>query len=184
MPSKKHSQASERGQSMTLMISHCILGPGCSFYRNYNEVRGCDAAARRLWFPPALMWGCWAGDDEAAETVGTTLKRRMQTTPFLSSPIEGAVATKSRPILSSFTSLPFQQHLTFNRPDAHPPPHPKRRKKETKQERKTASDKTTRDTEHHQRACFNNVGDRFAFFFTSNSARLTATRKHRPAAHK
>ncbi|KAK5863327.1 hypothetical protein PBY51_000365 [Eleginops maclovinus] len=41
--------------------------------------------------------------------------------PFL--PDRVRCGNQSRPILSSFTSLPFQQHLTFNRPDAHPPPH-------------------------------------------------------------
>ncbi|KAK5923427.1 hypothetical protein CgunFtcFv8_000399 [Champsocephalus gunnari] len=39
-----------------------------------------------------------------------------------------------RPIFSSFTSLPFQQHLTFNRPHAQPPPH-RGGKQETRQRR-------------------------------------------------
>lgn len=150
MPSKKYSQTSDRGQNMAVMISHCVGAPGRSFTQN-NEVSlhcsfGCDAAA----WDSGFRLGCWADD----ETVGTTLKRRMQTTPFLLPADRGRCGDRSWPIISSFTSLPFQQHLTFNRPDAHPPPHPKRKRKKTAREERLRQINQQRGTEHHQSRLF------------------------------
>lgn len=66
-------------------------------------------------------------------SVGTTLKRWMQTTPFFYPPIGGAVASVADRS-AGFTSLSFPQHLTFNRPNAHPPPPPRKKRKSTPQE--------------------------------------------------
>lgn len=67
----------------------------------------------------------------------------------LPSPTDGRRCGERSWTSSSFTSLPFQQHLTFNRPDAHPPPHPKRNTK-TAQERQTASRQPARQLEQHR----------------------------------
>lgn len=107
------------------------------------------------------MWRLTLGLGDA-EAVGTTLKRRMQTTPFLGLQIGGAVATKGGRSSSSFTSLPFQQHLTFNRPDAHPPPplHGKGRNntKGTDERETNKQGQSIRFRAH----CFNDVGGCFA----------------------
>lgn len=122
---------------------------------------GCDAAARGSGFRPRVLRGCWA--------VGTTLKRRMQTTPFLCPSVEGAVAALPHCPSSSISPSPG--------PDAHPPPHPTGKSKITqKRERETASDKATRRTEQHHSHWFQWCRESFCAL-TSNLARLTATRK-------